>query len=99
MAMMAMIVMQTSDDDADDRVLYLKFQLGTIAHEIGHALGFHHEQARPDRDDYVTIHYDNINPSNYVNFMKYNSIDVASHDIPYDYNSVMHYGGYVSIKT
>ncbi|KAJ1361994.1 hypothetical protein KIN20_021400 [Parelaphostrongylus tenuis] len=35
-------------------------QVGTAAHEIGHALGFFHTQSRNDRDSFITLYAQNF---------------------------------------
>ncbi|CAH2051774.1 unnamed protein product, partial [Iphiclides podalirius] len=67
---------------------------GTVLHEILHAVGFTHEQSRPERDDYVTINYNNVKPGSENNFKKSDSKYVSGFGVSYDYNSVMHYSEY-----
>ncbi|KAL1465854.1 hypothetical protein WDU94_005388 [Cyamophila willieti] len=67
------------------------FVLGTVQHETLHALGFWHEQARPDRDRFVDIHYDLIRKGSEVNFKKRNSKEATTLELPYDFGSIMHY--------
>ncbi|MBL8896480.1 MAG: hypothetical protein JNM84_02580 [Planctomycetes bacterium] len=61
-----------------------------MAHELAHALGFLHEQSRPDRDSYVQILTQNINSQYISNF----NIDpnAQTFGMPYNYESIMHYG-------
>ena len=73
--------------------LSILLQIGTILHELGHAIGFHHEQSRTDRDDYITVHWDNIATSSEYNYEKAAS---ASNLAPYDLDSIMHYASTVS---
>lgn len=63
-----------------------------VLHEVGHALGFWHEQSRPDRDNYVEILSQNIKEEQKYNFVNYPSSYLNLFDIPYDYGSIMHYG-------
>jgi hypothetical protein len=59
-----------------------------IAHELGHALGLWHEQARSDRDSYVTIVSANIQGGESSQFDKASPQSAFG---PYDYDSIMHY--------
>ena len=71
---------------------------GIIQHETMHALGFFHEQSRPDRDDFVTILWDNIPDAWANNFQKASEANVDTRGTPYDYGSVMHYGATLNGK-
>ncbi|KAK6469098.1 high choriolytic enzyme 1-like [Huso huso] len=61
----------------------------TAQHELIHALGFYHEQSRPDRDSYVRINWQYIPADQVSNFYKQ---DINTLGMPYDYTSIMHYG-------
>jgi len=79
---------------------------GTIVHELLHATGLWHEQSRPDRDDYVTIRFENIPKSLAYNFDKMTFNNSQTYNVSYNYLSVMHYdshafstNGQVTIET
>ncbi|CAH1772854.1 unnamed protein product, partial [Owenia fusiformis] len=79
---------------------------GTMAHEIGHAMGFWHEHARPDRDDHIKVVYNQISSTKQSQFSKQNWVNTKSYGVDYDVGSVMHYhsksftkAGQLTIKT
>lgn len=68
--------------------------VGVVIHEMMHSLGFYHEQSRTDRDEYVTIMWENIVKQFEHNFDKYDEKKVTDFEIPYDYGSLLHYPAY-----
>ena len=62
-----------------------------LIHEICHALGFWHEQSRPDRSQHVRILWENIIPSKRVNFARHSFTSIDSLGVDYDLGSIMHY--------
>ena len=65
----------------------------TIIHEFMHALGVFHYQNRPDRDQYVTINFNNIKGGeNNYNYKLEDTSQIFG--IEYDVESFMHYGAF-----
>uniref|UniRef100_A0A0K0DVC7 Metalloendopeptidase n=1 Tax=Strongyloides stercoralis TaxID=6248 RepID=A0A0K0DVC7_STRER len=63
-----------------------------VVHELLHTVGLWHEQMRIDRDNFIKVHYENIDRWMYPQFAKVNTDEASTYNIPYDYKSVMHYG-------
>ena len=72
---------------------------GSTVHELGHALGFWHEQSRCDRDQYVQILWQNVDSRWAYAFDKHCSSSTTDPNAGTDYNgydegSIMHYDPY-----
>ncbi|XP_065283169.2 zinc metalloproteinase nas-6-like [Dermacentor albipictus] len=65
--------------------------VGTVTHELLHAVGFFHEHSRPDRDHYINIFPENIIEGFLSSFDKLEPSEVR-YLTNFDYQSVMLYG-------
>ena len=78
-------------------VISIIFQsVGVAVHETLHALGLNHEQLRGDRDQFIKVNWENVNPQNYDFFAIADSKQFTSCGVKYDYGSIMHYNQYIA---
>ena len=61
-----------------------------------HSLGISHTQTRPDRDQYIKINMENVQPDRQQWFKKRSFR--GEEGLPYDLASVMHYESYAFTK-
>lgn len=102
------ILVESSRDASNDSqlgpqiptLMHINVNLGVnsrshVVHELGHAIGYPHEQARPDRDAYVHVQTNNIRSGAYytANFavVSWECWPPGAILTPYDYGSIMHY--------
>lgn len=68
----------------------IKRQRGITLHELGHLVSVHHEFTRPDRDNHVTILWDNIPEATHRQFEKRPGTACGGFDL----SSIMMYDSY-----
>ncbi|OWA54729.1 putative Zinc metalloproteinase nas-14 [Hypsibius exemplaris] len=71
----------------------------TIQHELMHALGFFHEHARADRDEYVEIVSAHIQRGEEDNFRSWDNNTITAFGLPYDFDSILHYPSHLFART
>ncbi|KAI1690679.1 astacin (Peptidase family m12A) domain-containing protein [Ditylenchus destructor] len=71
---------------------YYCLEFKTVIHEMLHVIGLGHEQSRPDSEEYITVHYNQIKPEHHGLFKPDNGL--VTYGLQYDYTSIMHYSEY-----
>ena len=55
-------------------------RFGIIVHELGHTIGFWHEQNRPDRSSFIDVMFNNVESGKFFNFDRRGENSVETFD-------------------
>lgn len=67
-------------------------RIGSIVHEICHAVGMYHEMCRTDRDKYVKINFDGMSESERYQYKTYAELGESGINVgAFDFSSIMMY--------
>lgn len=70
--------------------------LTSTTHEIGHSIGFYHEQSRTDRNNFIVVNWGNIRNSAAHNFETYAALGQPGGQIgAFDFTSIMLYPSFI----
>uniref|UniRef100_A0A914D682 Metalloendopeptidase n=1 Tax=Acrobeloides nanus TaxID=290746 RepID=A0A914D682_9BILA len=69
------------------------WDVGVASHEFGHALGMYHEQERWDRDNYITVNWNNTKAKGDA-YNQETKLTENHYGQEYDHSSIMHYSQY-----
>lgn len=65
---------------------------------VSKALGFYHMHQVYNRDEFIDIHWENVEVGKEIQFRKYTNPELTLSNSTYDYFSIMHYGAYYFSK-
>src|SRR5262245_10614143 len=75
--------------DINITAVWWRQEEGMPVHELGHVLGFFHEHARWDRDQFLTVHYENIKAGRQADYDWVPKTNWIVCSTAYDYRSIM----------
>jgi hypothetical protein len=81
-----------SSDSNELKINIKNITISECLHECGHIVGLSHEHQRWDRENYIHVNYDNIDKDGYFDYRIEGSMLYDVSKLPYDYESIMHYG-------
>uniref|UniRef100_A0A0N4ZM57 Metalloendopeptidase n=1 Tax=Parastrongyloides trichosuri TaxID=131310 RepID=A0A0N4ZM57_PARTI len=71
---------------------YCNSSVGALQYLMGYTFGMVNQQSRSDRDKYVDVFMENVEPDDVLGFRKYDETEAEHYGLGYDFGSIFQYG-------